>query len=164
MLKNAGESKSLGFEIEALARPIKNLTTNFSIGYTSAKFVDYVRDESKDINHNGNYLPYVPLYTFYAGVSYRIPLYRNFIDELRFNANLNGIGRIYWDDANTITQDPYQLLNLRVDYQIRDITLGFWARNVLDTNYTAFQFSALGHQYAQPGNPRLFGMSFTVHF
>ena len=164
MLKNAGKSRSLGFEIEALARPIKNLTTNVSIGYTNAKFVDYVRDETKDINYSGNMIPYVPAYTWYAGATYRLPLYKKFVDEIHFNANIAGIGRIYWNDTNTIDQDPYQLVNVRIDYQFKSFTFGIWSRNLLNTEYTAFQFSALGNQYAQPGNPRLLGLSFSSRF
>lgn len=164
MLKNAGKSKSLGFEIEAVARPVNNLTTNLSIGYTEARFTDYLRDEGKDINFSGNFIPYVPAYTWYAGATYRIPVYKRLVDEIRIGANLIGTGRVYWNDENTLSQDPYQLLNARIDYQFKDFTLGLWARNLLNTNYLAFQFAALGNQYAQPGNPRLLGLSFSLKF
>lgn len=164
MLKNAGKSKSAGFELEALARPIKNLSLNASVGYTHATFTEYVRDEAKELDYSGNFIPYVPAYTWYAGASYRLPVYRKLVDEILFNINMAGTGRIYWDDANTLTQNPYQLLNARIDYQIKDFTVGLWARNILNTSYLAFQFSALGMNYAQPGMPRLLGLSFSTRF
>lgn len=164
MLVNAGKSRSLGFELEALVRPMENLTANLSVGYTDARFTDYVRDEAKGISYSGNRIPYVPGFTWYGGATYRLPVYRSFVDEIHLNVNMTGVGRIYWDDQNTLDQDPYALLNARVDYQIRDFTLGLWARNLLNKEYLAFQFTALGNHYAQPGNPRLLGVSFSMRF
>jgi outer membrane receptor protein involved in Fe transport len=116
------------------------------------------------MNYSGNWIPYVPQYTWYAGATYRLPIYKNFVDEIHLNANMTGTGRIYWNDTNSIEQGAYQLLNARVDYQFKSFTFGIWARNILNTKYLAFQFSALGNQYAQPGNPRLLGVSFSTKF
>jgi len=159
MLKNAGKSLSKGFEVEATASPLKNLAASLSMGYTEARFVEYLRDSVKGIDYSGLYIPHVPRYTWHAGLTYRIPVYRKAIDEIRLNAAWHGTGRIFWDDTNTLTQDPYGLLNARIEYMYRGLTLSLWASNILNQKYFAFQFSALGRHYAQPGVPRLLGLS-----
>jgi len=39
-----------------------------------------------------------------------------------------------------------------------------WSKNMLDQQYTSFQFSALGNNYAQPGIPRTYGVSVSAKF
>ena len=164
MLKNVGESLSRGFEIEATASPVKNLAASFSLGYTEARFADYVRDSVKNIDYSGNFIPYVPLYTYHTGATYRIPLYHKVVDEIRLSLTWQGTGRIYWDDTNTLTQDPYGLLSARIEYLFKSFTFALWARNLLNQNYFAFQFSALGSHYAQPGVPRILGATLSARF
>jgi iron complex outermembrane recepter protein len=164
MLKNAGKTASKGFELESSVNPFRNFTANFSYGYTHAMFIDYQANPAKGIDYNGNMIPYVPKYTWFTGATYRIPLKSRFPDELRFSVTYQGTGKLFWNDANTLSQAPYQLLGARVEVYYSDFSLSLWASNLLNSSYNVFLFQALGNTYAQPGQPRLLGISLTAGF
>ncbi len=163
MLKNAGKSFSRGLEIEASARPFNNLVSGFSFGYTDARFVEF-SDSLKGSDFSGNYIPYVPRYTWAFNSTYRIPLRGQVLQDIAFSLNWQGTGRIFWDDENMLSQDPYSLMNLRVRFGLPLADLTLWADNVLQESYQAFRFTALGNTYAQPGRPFTFGMRVSVKF
>jgi outer membrane receptor protein involved in Fe transport len=162
MLKNAGKSKSLGIEAEVSARPVKNLITSCALGYTAATFVSYLENDSTD--YSGNYIPYVPRYTYSVDATYRIPVAHNIIKSLTITGSYNGVGKIYWDEQNTLAQNPYGLLSGRIAMNFNYFELAVWSKNMHDQQYTSFQFSALGNNYAQPGIPRTFGVSVSAKF
>ena len=162
MLKNAGKSKSLGFETEISARPVKNLITSFAMGYTAATFVNYSENATTD--YSGNYIPYVPRYTYSLDATYRIPFAGSMMQSLVINGSCNGVGKIYWDEENQLAQNPYGLLSARISMDFGYVGFAVWSKNMLDQQYTSFQFSALGNNYAQPGIPRTYGMSVSAKF
>jgi len=68
---NAGHARSQGVELEVTARPIQNLTMNFGLGYTDAKF----RGSAPGTQfHNGDRVPQVPRYTLSMGADYSVPI------------------------------------------------------------------------------------------
>jgi outer membrane receptor protein involved in Fe transport len=164
MLVNAGKTVSRGFELEGSANPFRNFVVNLAGGYTHARFTDYVANPAKGIDYTGNRVPYVPEYTWFAGASYRIPVGIRLLDEIRLSANMQGIGSIFWNDANAIEQTPYELLGARIELFYRNFSLAIWGTNLLNESYNIFLFQALGNTYAQPGQPRLVGMTLTSVF
>jgi iron complex outermembrane recepter protein len=164
MLKNAGKTSSKGFELESSVVPFRNFTANLSCGYTHAMFIDYVANPAKGINYNGNMIPYVPRYNWFTGATYRLPLKGRFPDEIHFSLSYQGTGKLFWNDANSLHQSPYQLLGARIEVHYRDFSVALWGSNLLGTHYNVFLFQALGNTYAQPGQPRLVGISLNAGF
>jgi iron complex outermembrane recepter protein len=164
MLKNAGKTSSKGFELESSVVPFRNFTANLSCGYTHAMFIDYVANPAKGINYNGNMIPYVPRYNWFTGATYRLPLKGRFPDEIHFSLSYQGTGKLFWNDANSLHQSPYQLLGARIEVHYRDFSVALWGSNLLGTHYNVFLFQALGNTYAQPGQPRLLGISLNAGF
>jgi len=162
MLTNAGKSESKGVEMELKALPAKNLETWIAFGYNKAKFIEYVKDEDED--YSGNYLPYVPRYSFNLGGNYQLDVKASWLDRLRFHLTYNGFGKHYWHESNEAYQDYYGLLNNRVSFEKNNITLSFWGKNLLNTEYNSFYFQAMGKSYAQIGRPATMGMNLKIVF
>lgn len=162
MLTNAGKSESKGVELELKALPAQNLETWLTFGYNEAKFVEYVKDENE--NYSGNYLPYVPKYSFNIGGNYKVDVRASWLDQIRFNLSYNGFGKHYWHESNEAYQDFYGLLNHRISFDKNNITFSFWGKNILNAKYNSFYFQALGNSYAQIGKPATFGVNLKVAF
>lgn len=162
MLTNAGKSESKGIEFELKALPAKNLETWFAVGYNEAKFVEYVKNEETD--YSGNYLPYVPRFSFNIGGNYSVDINKNWLDKIRFHLTYNGFGKHYWKETNVAYQDYYGLLNHRISFDRKNFTLAFWGKNILDNEYNSFYFQALGNSYAQLGKPATMGVDLKFSF
>ena len=162
MLTNAGKTESKGVELELKALPAQNLETWLTFGYNEAKFVDYVKNENED--YSGNYLPYVPKYSFNVGGNYKIDVRASWLDRIRFNLSYNGFGKHYWHESNEAWQDFYGLLNHRVSFEKNNIIFSFWGKNILNAEYNSFYFQALGNSYAQIGKPATLGVNLKIAF
>jgi outer membrane receptor protein involved in Fe transport len=162
MLTNAGKSESKGVEFEIKFLPAKNLEFWLASGYNDAKFIEYVKNENED--YSGNYLPYVPRYSFNLGGNYLVEVNKNWLDNIRIHLTYNGFGKHYWKETNEAYQDYYGLLNHRISFDKNNISFSFWGKNLLNQEYNSFYFQALGNSYAQPGKPANMGINLKVTF
>lgn len=160
MLKNAGRSSSKGVELSTHIRPIKGLNVRVNYGYTFARFEDYQKSDTE--NFSGNCLPFVPKNT--VGVLCDYILYVNkFVNSVTFAASYSGVGDIYWNDSNTIRESYYSLVNGRVSFETKYVTLDLWAKNITNQKYFAFQFESMGNNFVQLGRPLTFGGTVRVN-
>ncbi|GHT08552.1 TonB-dependent receptor [Bacteroidia bacterium] len=159
-LTNAGRSESKGAEISLQGALFNGFTFYTNWGYTQATFKEYKRSETLD--YAGKYLPLVPSHTFVLGGDYQIPLTSKRIDRMTVNLNYSGAGRIYWNEDNAVSQPYYGLLNGKIAVSKGIATLSIWARNISNTEYTAFYFETGGQGYAQKGKPFTCGTSLSV--
>ena len=162
MLKNAGKSVSKGFEVEVIARPIRNLSIYTSYGYTQAKFTQYQRTPVLDLS--GNYIPYAPGNTLHVGADWSINVDDQGLNKIILFAGYQGQGDIYWNEENSVSQDFYGLLNGKISYSAKFGRIDLWAKNILNEEYTSFFFSALGNNFVQIGKPFHFGANLIVKF
>ncbi len=156
LLRNAASSYSTGVEVSLSAHLLDNLRLRADYGYTQAKFIDYVVEGTAD--YSGNYIPYAPQNTFSVALDYtlKLPKYK-----LLFAAQYNGAGKIYFNDANSTSQDLYSTLNARVSLERDWASISLWAKNITASEYYAFSFSALGNSYVQLGDPFTVGVAFS---
>lgn len=162
MLTNAGKSESKGVEFEIKALPAKNFETWFAFGYNKAKFVDYVKNESTD--YSGNYMPYIPKFSYNIGGNYSVDIQKKWLNKIRFHVTYNGFGKFYWLETNEAYQDYYGMLNGRISFEQKNVCLSFWGKNLLDADYNSFYFQSLGNSYAQIGKPTTIGVNLKVNF
>ena len=163
MLKNAAGAFSRGAELEVSGLPLKNWKISGSLGYADARFTVFSPDPDEAINYNGNRVPYVPDLTGFVTTSYRIPMSGKIFHEMAMSVNWRQTGRIYWNDANEYVQDPYGLMGANIMLGISDFSLRIWSQNILNTSSRAFQFTAIGNVYAQPGRPRTTGITLSYN-
>ena len=155
IMVNAGKSHSCGLEATLRGRLLDNtLDWGVTYGFTNAKFDEY--DSYED-----NYVPFVPMHTVSAMLDWHL-------GKLTIGANVNGLGKIWWDEANTYSQKLYALLDAHADYDFGPVVVSLWGRNITNTHYNTFavQSSAAGgaRYFAQRGNPIQIGCNVNIHF
>lgn len=161
MLTNAGRSRSTGVEVSLAAQIVNGLMLQTSYGFTHATFIDYKNGE-KDFH--GHFLPFVPQHTLSLGGNYSWGYPFKGIDRLVFGLDYNAQGRIYWREDNHVSQPFYGLLNARISAMRGVFSLSLWARNMTNTQYTAFYFESGNKKLAQKGKPFTFGADLQVSF
>jgi outer membrane receptor protein involved in Fe transport len=161
MLKNAGRSESKGLELEFRGIPTTHTEAYVSFGYTDATFTDYV--DGDDV-FSGNKIPYIPEYTFHAGFTYEHLFDYNMLDEVMFQLDYRGVGKHYWQEENVSYQDYYGLLNAKISFRKDNLQVSLFGKNILNEDYQAFYFRAMGRSYAQIGQPAIYGLRLDVSF
>ncbi len=161
LLQNAAKSRSKGLELSATYFVNNNWQMNARFGYTDAEYVDY--SVKKNI-FDGNKLPYIPQYTFYSDIRYTLNINKPYLKSIKYILSYSGIGKHYWTENNIAFQNYYGLLNANIVFTGKQWNVVLWAKNLLNTEYTAFYFRAIGNSYAQKGRPMLLGIKLNVSF
>jgi len=159
LLKNAGEAFSRGVELEVQHRTARNWNNRLSFGYTDARYRTYVKDPAKEIEYSGNYMPYIPRFTFSIGTNYRKAFSNSLLSEIQLHASYHGIGKHYWNDENTLKEDYYGLVNFRARFLFNRVSCSVWAKNALNQDYNVFMFQAFNNTYSQRSAPLRFGLT-----
>lgn len=173
---NAGKSRSCGVEFSMTAAVTSALTLSANYGYTNAKFKKnitnkkvYAQDGSSSletIDYKDNYVPYSPRNTFSLKAQYTAKPCRT--ADLRFSADWSGAGKIYFTEANDVSQKLYGLLNADISLQLhnlfggaisfgagtpfgRTIEISLWCRNILNKDYAVFYFDSGAAGFMQKG-------------
>ncbi|MDR2692273.1 MAG: TonB-dependent receptor, partial [Dysgonamonadaceae bacterium] len=95
---------------------------------------------------------------------YTLHFKNSFIDRLLISGRYSGAGKIYWTEANDVSQKFYSLLNGRMSVEKGDFSLEFWGENLLDSKYTTFYFNTFGNSFGQLGKPVRFGIDLNMKF
>ncbi len=173
--ENAGKSRSYGAEAALALKITDALRFNASYGYTHATFTDYVVQEAnkqegiEEITFNGNRIPFSPTHTFSVGANYlhKLPN-RAWLDYIRFDAQYNGAGKIYWTEENDVSQSLYGLLNGKISFIKGNAQADLWVRNALNKDYGTFYFESAGtgtmKGFMQKGRPVQIGINLRCQF
>lgn len=155
---NAGKAESKGIELDLTAHPIDGLELTGSVGYTNAKYKDYRPSDTE--NYAGSKVVDSPEYTATLAASYR------FGDGYYAGASYNRIGKIYYDSANTVSQNAYQTVDIKIGYEGDGYDVYLFGTNIFDETYfTRVTRNALkSGWYGRPGTPQTFGLSVSVEF
>lgn len=156
IMTNAGRTRSMGVELTGRWQPTADLSLRFSYGYTDATFRSY-NDGRAD--YRGKHVPYAPAHTLFGEVNWRIPRLEFLGVTPGVEASVRGAGRIYWNEANTLSQPFYALAGAGLSFSARHWTLRLWARNLTATDYDVFYFMSMGRGFTQQGRPRELGIS-----
>ncbi|MBO7290860.1 MAG: TonB-dependent receptor, partial [Bacteroidaceae bacterium] len=159
MMSNAGRSFSTGAEL-AVRYLLGDFTFDAGFGYTHAQFLEYNRG---DVDLAGKVLPYAPRETYSANIAYRIPVPHSFANIFLLNVGWNGVGRIYWNEENTLMQRFYGLLSASLVWEKGHWGASLWGKNLLNEKYNTFYFRSIGNDFFAQGKPLHFGVSLHVN-
>ncbi|HEX5065888.1 MAG TPA: hypothetical protein VFY49_07230, partial [Myxococcota bacterium] len=142
-----------------------------------------IRNLVVTVDYTGNRLINSPQFKFSGAVDYTFELGRygailprmdfawtddTFFDPAEGKGNPNAFGQQFLPDY-AVGQKAYWVLNGRLGYRTEDgtIEIAGWVRNFLDATYKTYGFDA--SQFSQVvinyyGEPRTYGMDFTVRF
>ena len=161
MMSNAGKSRSRGVELSAAwdvlsLMSMSNLRLTANYGYTHAQFIEF-NDGVND--YSGNFLPYAPQHTLSLGATYDCWIGGRLLDEIILSASWQGAGKIYWNEANTLHQNFYSLLNASVELRKGDFSLSLWGRNLTNSDYYTFYFKSMNNNFLNHGKPIRLGVT-----
>lgn len=160
--RNAGKLESKGAEAEVAAALIRGLELSYSFGYTRAEYSKLDLPQNGEvINLEGNKQIFTPEITSMLALQYSFEIGTKQQLKLVVRGEWMYIGKQYFDLANSISQQPYHLLNTRCGIAAKNFELMFWGRNLQDTNYIsyAYDFGAI-----HLGNPKTYGVTLTGKF
>lgn len=158
-LVNAGESHRLGIESELNLEIIKGLDFNLGFTFIEAEY-DKHDDPITGINYEDNKVFSVPEYTVNTGLQYRRPVLKDWVLLTRVNALFKG--ERYFDDANTVKEDPYGLVDAKIGLESESLDFYFWCENVFDKHYIVLENTGKG--IAEDGSPRVIGANIAYRF
>ncbi len=156
MMTNAGRSRSRGAEVAATWRPASDWEFRASYGHTDARFLRY--DDGKE-DHSGKRVPYAPANTLFAGATWSRSFSGPALTGLTIQANARGVGRIWWDEANTVSQPFYYTLAASATAEFGNFSAELWADNLTAAQYDTFYFVSIKNAFLQRGPRTSFGLT-----
>lgn len=159
LMSNAGRTRSVGAELSAMYR-YKNFNISANYGHTNARFVQY---NNGNEDFADNFVPYAPLNTISVSSGYKILFSDNWLDSMMFNVYWQGVGKIYWNESNTLSQPFYGLLSATIILKKSGYSLGLWGKNLTDTEFNTFYFKSVGNSFVQPGKSLQAGIFFNIN-
>ena len=149
MMANVGKSRSIGAELSLMYEKA-GFSLSGSYGYTDARFTVY-NDGNND--YKGNRIPYSPEHTFNVRTGYDLRLNCDVLRCISANADCSGVGRIWWNEANTLTEPLVVQMGADLMFDFKWFDLNFRADNILNKDYNVFYFKSVGNSFFQRGKP-----------
>jgi outer membrane receptor protein involved in Fe transport len=159
MMSNAARARSYGVELSANYN-YRGFSATLDYGYTNAKFRKY-NDGTAD--YSGNYLPYAPQNTINIMAGYTWSVDNEKLRNITLSADWQGIGRIYWNESNSLSQPLYSLLGAQLSLRFNKATLTLWGRNLLNSDYNVFYFKSVGKEFFSKGAPIHAGIRLNIN-
>ncbi|MEA5516664.1 TonB-dependent receptor domain-containing protein [Nodularia sp. UHCC 0506] len=156
---NANAVDIWGIELETRAKPAKGLDLIASFGYINAEFSDFT--DAFGVNYRGNKIPKTPEYTYFLAAQYRSP--GGFFSR----AELQGIGRYFFEENNQLQQEPLVLVNARIGYERDNFGIYLFSNNLFDKNYFTEAFESFilpGVPFGVPADGRTVGVQVRARF
>ncbi len=155
---NLGESRTYGMELAVQARVADGFDVNLGFDLLNPEIL-----ASPTPTAVGNRTQLSTEYTINVGAQYHYEI----SDEIGILSRIDYYrqGTQYWNDANTLSQDPYGVLAARIALETDRWTLAVSGDNILDKVYNdqIFEF-APGLNAVYPGLPARWRVTGTVRF
>lgn len=162
-IKNAGDARSIGGEMDLHWEFLPNLTYFLSAGYSNSQYYHHLTEA-----YEGNRIVMAPEFTGYTGLTYQKALKTSWFEAFAISTSVNGFGTQYFDEANTLKQSPYFLWNMDLSLSGKYVDFHVWGKNLLDKSFFTYMLNnPVGQklpQYfdmGQSGAPARFGASVT---
>lgn len=163
-IDNAGSGRNYGIEIENRLQLHPQLAVMINASWLKTKLGNYVTIDGDDFT--GREQAQAPRFSYSVAADWYLS------DTVTFNAGLQGKDSYYYSDGHNARSSRYELLNLRLSYQLQQWQLAVWSRNALDQDVgiRGFYFGNdprdgyEPHVYQQFAEPRRVGLSASYQF
>ncbi|MCU4675007.1 TonB-dependent receptor [Catenovulum sp. 2E275] len=167
-IRNATDGTSQGIELDLSYLISSSIQTYASLGYLKAEFDTY-QDESGSETYPAREVSQSPSYTYNLGFNV------NLTDNFWWNIEAEGKDEFYFSDDHNLKSKRYNLVNTSFNYQLHDVLIKLWARNLFDQDHyiQGFDFGEYGNDprkeyapepYFQYGAPKQFGITAEYQF
>lgn len=164
-IDNAAEAHTRGLELEVTARPWRGLDLFTGFGLIRGEYDEWIATEWNSTytgyvttDYSGKKLPNVPEYSLSLGAQYR------FENGFFIRGDVNGVGSFYGDHVNTVEEEAYALVNLKLGYETETFDVYLWGKNVFDKQYHTIKYEWDGNELVQDGEPLSLGFSVAWRF
>lgn len=187
---NAAKARIRGLEGELTIAPTRGLSFGGSVGYTDAKYNQFLNVFDGNADYSGAKFPYTPEVTLgvfadysvevgpgtlklHSDYSWRSKTYHTALAA----SNAQRVGRTAAEIAaisnaiqETASLPSYGLLNARIAFELKEpnIELAVYARNITKAQYftrlLAVENTPLAFTSYMPGDPQTYGVSATFRF
>lgn len=158
-MENAGESYRMGAEVEIKARPVRGLDLIAGASFLEAKYDEYNGGKA---DYKDKHIAQAPESTCNLAVQLRRPAWGKFDLFSRIDYYYNS--KVFFNTDNTMEEDPYQLVNLRVGLESEHFDVHFWLKNAFDEEYLVHIYPSMLGNADEYAAPRTFGVSITTRF
>ncbi|MDX1537646.1 TonB-dependent receptor [Arsukibacterium sp.] len=163
-IDNAGSGRNYGIEIENRLQLHPQLALMINASWLKTKLGNYVTIDGDDFS--GREQAQAPRFSYSVAADWYLS------DTVTFNVGLQGKDSFYYSDGHNARSSRYELLNLRLSYQLQQWQLAVWSRNALDQDVgiRGFYFGNdprdgyEPHVYEQFAEPRRVGLSASYQF
>ncbi len=159
-LTNAAQAHTTGVELEIRANPLDNLECFANLGYARAEFDEWVSTSIEGvIDYSGKRLPWAPDLTVNIGMGY-------YADNGWYGTtNLFWAGKQYFDAANTLEDNSYVLVNLKIGYHFDHFDISLFCKNLFDETYAQKKVNmGRGLILVEDSQPRTLGANLVWRF
>lgn len=135
---------------------------DYSFGYTHATYNSLKLSENNaEVNLAGKRQIFTPDVTSMLAAQYSFETGRKKNTQLFVRGEWKYLGSQYFDEANTIEQNPYSIFNTRVGINLKKFSIIFWGKNLADKKYIlyAYDFGAV-----HLGDPETYGVTVSLKF
>jgi len=170
-ISNASAGRNQGLELESSYQLLPALRLNASLGWLDTEITGYtalqdVDGEQQLVDLTGRDQAHAPRRQTALGIDWQMT------DAVALALNYQYKGGFYYSDSHAFKAKAAELVNARLSWQLQDLTLSVWARNVLDKDYgvRGFYFAndprdEYSHkEWQQLGEPRRVGVSASYQF
>ncbi|MBE7385543.1 MAG: TonB-dependent receptor [Leptolyngbya sp. SIO1E4] len=151
------DTRIIGGELELIARPVSGLELIAGLGILNAEFRNGT-DAFTGLPLEGNRTPFTPNLTYNVAAQYRSE------NGLFGRLEVIGFGNTFFDELNTIEQEAFALVNLRLGYEADNYGIYLFANNLFDTEYITQAFELTSGTAAIFGAPRTLGLQVRARF
>lgn len=146
-----------GVELEARATPVTGFDIVAGLGLVDAEFTNFTNPFT-GADADGNSLQFAPEVTYNLALQYRSP------EGLFGRLELQGLGTTFFDDANTLKQEPYAIVNARLGYEFDATGIYLFGNNIFDQEYINQAFAFPPSAIASYGIPATYGVQVRTRF
>ncbi len=160
---NAGRGLSQGIEFETRYTPAPGWLMELGGSYTNAEYKDYENCAmTNQQSCSGNKMVNTPELT----ANFALQNIRPLTEQLSLFSRLDviHIGEYYFNSLNTLKQEPYQLVNVKLGVESPNWEVYLWAKNALDEYYSTVEFDFGSGHTVEAGDPQSFGLTFNAYY
>ena len=168
-LDSTSDASNYGAEIETNYRASSDLNLFLSLGFLKTEVKNlsvFDLDANTFVSRNGRSQAKAPSWQYAVGGEYV------FNSMLKLKVEFEGRDQSYYGYYHDSRLDGYNQIHASINYQLGDVNLTFWARNLTDEDYSVhgLYFAADARNewqneiYQQAGAPRTFGFNAAYSF
>jgi iron complex outermembrane receptor protein len=173
-LANAAQATNTGFELDAEAKPIDNLTLRAGLEFMHSRFASFPNatisialpgggNETVSGSAKGFMTPHSPNFSGNFGPEYR---FATPAGDMLGSLNYSYSSAFAWDADNRLKQHAYGMLNGSIRWMPPGNQWEFmlWGKNLTDVQYSIYTTANVVGDEESPAPPRTFGVTVSHHF